>query len=56
MPRPNLYLQGKYFRARQRREDLEKAVSSHEQALKLDPGYARAWAGLAFAHYIAVID
>jgi hypothetical protein len=23
----NLYLQGKYFRARQRREDIEKAVS-----------------------------
>jgi TolB-like protein/Flp pilus assembly protein TadD len=46
----NLYLQGSYFSARQRREDLEKAVSYFEQALKLDPGYARAWAGLARAH------
>ncbi len=46
----NLYLQGKYFRARQGREDLEKAVSCFEEALKLDPGYPRAWAGLALAH------
>ncbi len=46
----NLYLQGKYFAARQRREDLEKAVSYYEQALKLDPAYARAWVGLALVH------
>jgi TolB-like protein/Flp pilus assembly protein TadD len=46
----NLYLQGRYFNARERREDLEKAVSCYEQALTLDPGYARAWAGLANAH------
>jgi eukaryotic-like serine/threonine-protein kinase len=45
----NLYLQGKYFYDRRNREDLEKAVSSYEQALKLDPGYAQAWAGLAAA-------
>jgi tetratricopeptide (TPR) repeat protein len=46
----SLYLQGKYFRARRKREDLVKAVSYFEQALKLDPGYARAWVGLATAH------
>jgi TolB-like protein/Tfp pilus assembly protein PilF/predicted Ser/Thr protein kinase len=45
-----LYLQGKYFADRRRREDLEKAVSYFEQALKLDPGHARAWVGLAGAH------
>ncbi len=45
-----LYLQGKYFRDRRSREDLEKAVSYYEQALKLEPGNARAWAGLADAH------
>jgi TolB-like protein/Flp pilus assembly protein TadD len=48
----NLYLQGKYFYARQGREDLVKAVSHFEQALTLDPGYARARAGLANAHYM----
>jgi eukaryotic-like serine/threonine-protein kinase len=46
----NLYLQGKYFLDRQNREDLEKAISYYEQALKLEPGSARAWAGLARAH------
>ncbi len=46
----NLFLQGKYFRARLRREDLEKAVSYYEQALRLEPGFARAWVGLAEAH------
>jgi TolB-like protein/Flp pilus assembly protein TadD/predicted Ser/Thr protein kinase len=46
----NLYLQGKYFRDRRSRQDLEKAVSYYEQALRLDPGHARAWVGLADAH------
>jgi tetratricopeptide (TPR) repeat protein len=46
----NLYLQGKYFSDRLSRENLEKAVSYYEQAVKLDPGYARAWVGLANAH------
>jgi TolB-like protein/Flp pilus assembly protein TadD/predicted Ser/Thr protein kinase len=46
----NLYLQGRYFLERGSREDLEKAISCHEQALRLDPGYAPAWAGLAGAH------
>ena len=31
-------------------EDLEKAIRYYEQALQLDPGYARAWVGLAGAH------
>lgn len=47
----NLYLQGEYFLDRRSREDGEKAISCYEQALKLSPGYARAWAGLARAHY-----
>ena len=46
----NLNLQGKYFATRRSREDLEKAVSYHEQALRLDPGYSRAWVSLAAAH------
>jgi TolB-like protein/Tfp pilus assembly protein PilF len=46
-----LYLQGRYFSARRNREGWEKAVSYFEEALRLDPGYAPAWAGLANAHY-----
>ncbi len=46
----NLYLQGRYFLDRRTREDVDKAVSYYEQSLRLDPGYARAWTGLAAAH------
>jgi len=46
----NLYLQGKYLLDRRTREDMDKAVSCYEQSLRLDPGYARAWTGLAAAH------
>ena len=49
-----LYLQGKYFRDRRSRDDMEKAVSYFEQALKIDPGYARTWVGLAVAHHSQV--
>ena len=43
------YLQGRYFYERRTKNDLEKATSYFEQAIKLDPGYARAWSGLAWA-------
>jgi serine/threonine protein kinase/tetratricopeptide (TPR) repeat protein len=46
----NLYLQGKYFSTRRSKEALEKAIDYYEQALRLDPGYALAWVGLAEAH------
>jgi len=42
------YLQGRYFFERRTRDDLEKAASYFEQAISLDPGYARAWSGLAW--------
>ena len=45
----NAYLQGRYFFQRYSKENLEKAIGYYEQAIKLDPGYAPAWAGLAFA-------
>ena len=39
------YLQAKYFSARgQAKEDLIKALSYADQAIKLDPNYASAWA------------
>ena len=43
------YLQGRYFYERRTQSDLEKATSYFEQAIKLDPAYARAWSGLAWA-------
>ncbi|HUI65796.1 MAG TPA: protein kinase [Bacteroidota bacterium] len=46
----NAYLQGRYFVDLQTKEDLEKAVGCFERVMKLDPNYARAWAGMATAH------
>ena len=46
----DLYLQGKYLAARRNQEDLEKAVSYYERALRLDADDAHAWVGLADAH------
>jgi len=44
------YLQGQYFIARgQDKKDLEKALSYADQAIKLDAGYAPAWAQRAQA-------
>jgi len=43
----NAYLQGRYFFVRRSKENLEKAVGYYDQAIKLDSGYAPAWAGLA---------
>ncbi len=43
------YLQGKYFFKRFNRENLERSIGYYEQSLELDPDFAPAWAGLAFA-------
>jgi serine/threonine protein kinase len=48
----NDYLQGRYFVDLRTKEDLEKAVGCFERAMKIDPNYARAWAGLAAAHCV----
>ena len=41
------YLQGQYFYERPNSENLAKAVVYYNQAVKLDPQYAQAWAGLS---------
>jgi len=43
----NAYLQGKYFYARPSKENLERAIAYDEQATRLDPSYAPAWAALS---------
>ena len=43
------YLQGMYLANNRNLEDARKAVAALEQAVSLDPNYARAWAGLAYA-------
>jgi len=47
----NAYLQGQYFYGQRNKENLEKSVDYFQQAIKLDPGYARAWVGLAKSRY-----
>jgi len=46
----NAYLQGKYFYARPTKENLDKAITYYDQAVRLDPSYAPAWAALSRAH------
>jgi TolB-like protein/Tfp pilus assembly protein PilF/predicted Ser/Thr protein kinase len=43
------YLQGRYFQRLGGKDNFERAVGYYEQAIKLDSGYASAWAGLALA-------
>jgi len=47
------YLHGKYFFNRRGAADLALAKEYFEQALQVDPQYARAWAGLAGVYYLA---
>ncbi|HET6975406.1 MAG TPA: protein kinase [Pyrinomonadaceae bacterium] len=44
-----LYLQGMYLANKRNPTDARKAVETLEQAVRLDPNYAVAWAGLAYA-------
>jgi serine/threonine-protein kinase len=48
----NLVLQGNYFKARRNLKDAEKAAELYQQALKISPGYALAWARLSSAYYV----
>jgi len=41
------YLKGRYYRNMRTVEGYQKAIESFQEAIKLDPGYARAYAALA---------
>jgi serine/threonine-protein kinase len=45
-----LYLQGRYILDKRNLADARKAAEIFEQAVRLDPNYAQAWAGKAHAH------
>ena len=55
----DLYLQGRYFWNKRTVDGFHRSVDCFEQAIRKDPGYARAYAGLAdsyalmAAYYIA---
>ncbi len=51
----NLYLQGRYFWNKRGEEALKKSIDYFEQAIKKDPAYALAYAGLAES-YITIGD
>jgi eukaryotic-like serine/threonine-protein kinase len=48
----DLYLKGRYFWSRRGREGLNKAVQYFNEAVAIDPGFARAHAGLSMAYVV----
>jgi eukaryotic-like serine/threonine-protein kinase len=50
-----LYLQGKSLMGQRSLNDMTKAIEYFEQAIQLDPNYARPYAGMAHAHVNASV-
>ncbi len=44
------YARGRYYSSRPSRETLERAVACFQEAIHKDPGYALAWAALAYVY------
>ena len=51
-----LYLQGKNLTNQRNAEDAKRAVGYFEQAIRLDPNFARAYAGMANAYHFLGIN
>jgi adenylate cyclase len=51
-----LYLQGRHLFNRRSGADLLTAKTNFEQAVRIDPGFARAWAALAGVYYVAYYE
>ena len=47
-----LYLQGKYLHEKRALPESARAVELIDEAIRLDPNYARAWAVKSFAHFV----
>ena len=45
----NAWQQGRFYSARNNEPDLRTAIEHYREAVRLDPGYAAAWAGLGSA-------
>ena len=52
----NLFLQGQYFYDRRGPGDVERSIQNYEQALAIDPDYAKAWAALAGAYSLLAYE
>lgn len=50
------FLRAQFFFQRRAQGDLERAREIYEQAIEFDPGFARAWAGLAGVYWIQTIE
>jgi TolB-like protein/DNA-binding winged helix-turn-helix (wHTH) protein/Tfp pilus assembly protein PilF len=50
------FLRARFFFQRRAPGDLERARQNYEQALDIDPGFARAWAGLAGVYWIQTTE
>jgi eukaryotic-like serine/threonine-protein kinase len=47
-----LLLRGRYLWNRRTAQSLAQAIATFEEALKVDPGLAEAWAGIALSHVV----
>jgi adenylate cyclase len=47
------YLQGLHFRNNYNQENIQKSIAAFQDAIELDPEYARAWAQLAITQWFA---
>lgn len=52
----DLFLQGQFFYDRRAPGDIQLAARYYQQALDIEPGYARAWAALAGAYSLLAFD
>jgi tetratricopeptide (TPR) repeat protein len=50
------YLQGRHLFNRRAGSDLPRARADFEEAVRIDPGYARAWAALAGVYFVAYFE
>ena len=45
-----MYLQGRFYENRHSEKSAREALAAYQHAVELDPGFARAWAGVARTH------